>query len=53
MTWLQILQLAAVLLGQAMQAFAAGYRKEAVATVQLPEEHAACVRALAAQHPEP
>ena len=52
MTWLTILQLATTLLGQALQAFAAGYTKEEVATVQLPPEHAAVVRQLAEQHPE-
>ncbi len=52
MTWLTILQLATTLLGQALQAFAAGHTKEALATVELPPEHAAVVRQLAAQHAE-
>ena len=51
MSWLMILQLATTLLGQALQAFAAGHTKEATATVQLPPEHAAVVRTLAEQHP--
>ncbi len=52
MSWLMILQLATTLLGQALQAFAAGHTKEATATVHLPPEHAAVVRTLAEQHPE-
>jgi hypothetical protein len=51
MNWLQILQLSTALLSQALAAFAAGHTKEADASVQLPPEHAAVVRTLAAQHP--
>ena len=50
MSWLAILQLAFALMGQALAAFAQGQKKEAHATVVLPPEHVATVKALEAQH---
>jgi hypothetical protein len=50
MSWLDILQLAMVLMQQAMAAFAAGHKKEAPANLSLSQKQVETVKTIVEDH---